>query len=182
MERDEKRQRMVEELERREAEASRARTEAASTAATLQREMERLRRVAAEKAMAATAAAEARRKESMERVAEGAPAGDAGDAVLQDRLARTLKVSWASKVRRCDGPRRWRAMSQPKRSRHATPPRSSGSRRRPPRREGGGGQSVHLSEKAEERGALFDGFAHPYRFDPFHAGTRLFAAGSPRRL
>lgn len=177
MERDEKRQRMVEELERREAEASRARAEAASTAATLQREMERLRRVAAEKAMAATAAAEARRKESMERVAEEGPSTDADDAVLQDRLARTLKVSWASKVRV------WQWGVVEAWCLYFSLSSAVALVRGPE-----DGRAPDASTKARKAGSRARRSCSPNLLpfpSPFHRareGARLLAAGSPRRL
>ncbi|GAB4821260.1 hypothetical protein N2152v2_008306 [Parachlorella kessleri] len=102
--RDEKRRRMMDELERREKQVGRERSQEEIARAKLKAEIERLRRQAAEreakqyaeqrKAAAEVAAAAAAT------AASSVPSGAAGQEVPQDlreKLSRTLKVSWNRK-------------------------------------------------------------------------------------
>jgi peptidoglycan hydrolase CwlO-like protein len=120
---DEKRRRMMEDLERREKGWEAARTQEESARAKLHAEMERLRRQAAEKAAqkaaeqrtAAAAATAARADAGGEGQGAGGGAGvaaagaaaapgDLGEE-MRERLGRTLKVSWSRKVGTLPGQR-----------------------------------------------------------------------------
>lgn len=110
---DEKRRRMMADLERREKGWEAARTQEESARAKLHAEMERLRRQAAEKAAqkaaeqrSAAAAAAAARAEAAGAEGQGAGAAAPGPAAapeelgeeMRERLGRTLKVSWSRRV------------------------------------------------------------------------------------
>ena len=105
----EKRRRMMEELERRERTTEAARGAEEAARAKLGQEIARLRRAAAEREAAAQAQRRAAAAAPAAPSGQGAAAG--GGAVLsdggggisvetQERLLRTLKVSWSRKVRR----------------------------------------------------------------------------------